>query len=158
MRPAGCPSRSRCGSGCVIPSVFRAAYSTDLGGSGTITWGNRNVFGNAEQFSVSASITGLGGSATNGLGYDLPIKYILPDFGHRDQSLQFAVEALKQDLIAYDQTAIKTGVTLTRKLNSLWTVSAGVAATEEHINQIVSVTQAETVKDGKTTVTYTPDS
>ena len=133
------------------------AYSTDLGGSGTITWGNRNVFGNAEQFSVSPSITGLGGSATNGLGYDLPIKYILPDFGHRDQSLQFAVEALKQDLIAYDQTAIKTGVTLTRKLNSLWTVSAGVAATEEHINQIVSVTQAETVKDGKTTVTYTPD-
>ena len=76
-------------------------------------------------------ITGLGGSATNGLGYDVPVKYILPDFGHRDQSLQFAVEALKQDLIAYDQTAIKTGVTLTRKLNSLWTVSAGVAATEE---------------------------
>ena len=51
------------------------------------------------------------------------------------------MEALRQDLIAYDQTAIKTGVTLTRKLNSLWTVSAGVAATEEHINQIVSVTQ-----------------
>ena len=114
-----------------------AAYSTDLGGSGTVSWGNRDVFGNAEQFNVSASITGLGGSATNGLGYDVPVKYILPDFGHRDQSLQFAVEALKQDLIAYDQTALKTGMTLTRKLNSLWTVSAGVAATEENINQIV---------------------
>ncbi len=121
------------------------AYSTDLGGSTTLSWGNRDVFGNAEQFSVSASITGLGGSATNGLGYDLPIKYILPDFGHRDQSLQFAVEALKQDLIAYDQTAIKTGVTLTRKLNGYWTVSAGVAASEEHINQIVSVTQTATL-------------
>jgi translocation and assembly module TamA len=129
------------------------AYSTDLGGSGTLAWGNRDVFGNAEQFSVSASITGLGGSATNGLGYDLPIKYILPDFGHRDQSLQFAVEALKQDLIAYDQTAIKLGVTLSRKLNSSWTVSAGVAATEEHVNQIVSVTQ--TVTDGNTV--DTPD-
>ena len=121
------------------------AYSTDLGGSTTLSWGNRDVFGNAEQFSVSASITGLGGSATNGLGYDLPVKYILPDFGHRDQSLQFAVEALKQDLIAYDQTAIKTGVTLTRKLNGYWTVSAGVAASEEHINQIVSVTQTATL-------------
>jgi translocation and assembly module TamA len=129
------------------------AYSTDLGGSATLTWGNRDVFGNAEQFSVSASITGLGGSATNGLGYDLPIKYILPDFGHRDQSLQFAVEAVKQDLIAYDQTAIKLGVTLSRKLNSLWTVSAGVAATEEHINQIVSVTQGGTESDP----TYTDD-
>ena len=135
------------------------AYSTDLGGSATLSWGNRDVFGNAEQFSVSPSITGLGGSATNGLGYDLPIRYILPDFGHRDQSLQFAVEALKQDLVAYDQTAIKTGVTLTRKINSLWTVSAGVAATEEHINQIVSVTQ--NVTDGSTAdttvITYTPD-
>jgi translocation and assembly module TamA len=129
------------------------AYSTDLGGSATLSWGNRDVFGNAEQFSVSPSITGLGGSATNGLGYDLPIRYILPDFGHRDQSLQFAVEALKQDLVAYDQTAIKLGVTLSRKLNSLWTVSAGVAATEEHIDQIVSVTQ--TVSDDVTT--YTPD-
>jgi len=117
-----------------------AAYSTDLGGSSTVSWGNRDVFGNAEQFSISASIINLGGSATNGVGYDVPIRYILPDFGHRDQSLQFAVEALKQDLIAYDQTAIKTGVTLTRKLNSLWTVSAGLAATEETINQIVSIT------------------
>jgi len=135
-----------------------AAYSTDLGGSGTVSWGNRNVFGNAEQFTISPSITGLGGSATNGLGYDVPIKYILPDFGHRDQFLQFAVEALKQDLIAYDQTAIKTGVTLTRKINSLWTVSAGVAATEEHINQIVSVTQTQTTThDNSTDTTTTTD-
>jgi translocation and assembly module TamA len=137
-----------------------AAYSTDLGGSGTVSWGNRDVFGNAEQFTVSPSITGLGGSATNGLGYDVPIKYILPDFGHRDQSLQFAVEALRQELIAYDQTAIKTGVTLTRKINSLWTVSAGVAATEEHINQIVSVTVSgpandETATPDKLTFDYT---
>ena len=124
-----------------------AAYSTDLGGSSTISWGNRDVFGNAEQFNISASVINLGGSATNGIGYDVPIKYILPDFGHRDQSLQFAVEALKQDLIAYDQTAIKTGVTLTRKINSLWTVSAGLAATEETINQIVSITVTGTGSD-----------
>jgi translocation and assembly module TamA len=117
-----------------------AAYSTDLGGSSTVNWGNRDVLGNAEQFSISASVINLGGSSTNGVGYDVPIRYILPDFGHRDQSLQFAVEALKQDLIAYDQTAIKTGVTLTRKLSSVWTVSAGLAATEETIDQIVSIT------------------
>ncbi len=134
------------------------AFSTDLGGSATLSWGNRDVFGNAEQFSISASITGLGGSATNGLGYDVPIKYLLPDFGHRDQSLQFTVEALRQDLTAYDQTAVKIGVTLSRKLSSLWTVSAGVAATEEHINQIVSVTQTTTTtEDGKTVTTDTAD-
>jgi translocation and assembly module TamA len=116
-----------------------AAYSTDLGGSGGINWGDRDVFGNAEQFNIATSVTGLGGSATNGLGYDVPIRYILPDFGRRDQSLQFGVEAIKQDLIAYDQTALKLGVTLIRKINKLWTVSAGVTATEENINQVVGI-------------------
>jgi len=117
----------------------QAAYSTDLGGSGGLNWGDRDVFGNAEQFNVSLNVTGLGGSSTNGVGYDVPVKYVLPDFGHRDQSLQFAVEAVRQDLIAYDQTALKAGVTLTRKINKLWTVSAGVTAIEENIDQIVGI-------------------
>ena len=81
-----------------------AAYSTDLGGSGGITWTDRNVFGNAEQLKVSAAIINAGGSSTNGLGYDTSVKYILPDFGHRDQSLQFSIGAVKQFLEAYDQT------------------------------------------------------
>jgi translocation and assembly module TamA len=114
-----------------------AAYSSDLGGSGGITWSDRNVFGNAEQLIVSAQLTGAGGSSTTGLGYNTSVKYILPDFGHRDQSLQFAVGAIKQDLQAYDQTAVTMGVTLTRKLNRRWTASVGVTATEERINQIV---------------------
>jgi translocation and assembly module TamA len=116
-----------------------AAYSTDLGGSGGINWGDRDMFGNAEQFTIATSVTGLGGSATNGLGYDVPIRYILPDFGRRDQSLQFGVEAVKQDLIAYNQTALKFGVTLTRKINKFWTASAGVTATEENIDQVVGI-------------------
>ena len=91
-----------------------AAYSTDLGGSGGITWGDRNVFGNAEQLTVTTSLLNAGGSSTNGLGYDATIKYLLPDFGHRDQSLQFSLGAIKQFLDAYDQTATTAGMTLTR--------------------------------------------
>ncbi|HMK87726.1 MAG TPA: POTRA domain-containing protein, partial [Steroidobacteraceae bacterium] len=120
---------------------INAAYSSDLGGSGGVTWSDRNVFGNAEQLNIAASLTGAGGSSTTGLGYDTSVKYILPDFGHRDQFLQFEVDALKQNLLAYDQTAVKAGVTLTRKLNKLWTVSAGVTTTEERINQIIAVVQ-----------------
>ena len=122
-----------------------AAYSTDLGGSGGINWGDRDVSGNAEQFNAAMSVTGLGGSSTNGLGYDVPLKYVLPDFGRRDQSLQFGVEAVKQELIAYDQTALKFGVTLTRKIDKLWTVSAGVTATEENIDQVVAIVSTCTV-------------
>jgi translocation and assembly module TamA len=116
-----------------------AAYSTDLGGSGGVTWGDRNVFGNGEQLTVSTSLLNAGGSSTNGLGYDANVKYLLPDFGHRDQSLQFSVGAIKQFLDAYDQTATTAGMTLTRKLNPQWTVSAGVTAWNEKIIQVVGL-------------------
>jgi translocation and assembly module TamA len=122
---------------------INAAYSTDLGGSGGITWTDRNVFGDAEQLSISAQIINAGGSATDGVGYDTRVKYILQDFGHRDQQLQFAISAVKQNLVAYDQTAFTAGVTLTRKINKLWTVSAGVTASEEEVNQIIAVIPIE---------------
>jgi translocation and assembly module TamA len=116
-----------------------AAYSTDLGGSGGVTWGDRNVFGNGEQLTVTTQLLNAGGRSTNGLGYDVTVKYLLPDFGHRDQTLQFSVGALKQYLDAYDQTATTAGVTLSRKLNRRWTVSVVVSAVNEKIIQVVGV-------------------
>jgi translocation and assembly module TamA len=115
---------------------FTAAYSTDLGGSGGITWSNKNLFGNAEQLQFAASVINAGGNATNGIGYDTSLKYILQDVGRRDQSLQFAVGAVKQSLQAYDQTAQTASVNLKRKLNMLWSVSAGVTYTNEEILQV----------------------
>lgn len=112
-----------------------AAYSSDLGGSGGVTWTDRNVFGNAEQLTFAASVINLGGSDTTGIGYDTSVKYLLPEFLHRDQSLQFTVGAIKQQLQAYDQTAKSAGAALTRKLSSIWTVSAGLSTTEEQISQ-----------------------
>jgi translocation and assembly module TamA len=110
-----------------------AAYSTDLGGSGGVSWTDRNVFGNAEQLSIAATAINLGGSSTTGVGYDTNAKFTIPDFGHRDQSLQFAVTAIKQSLQAYDQQSVTTSATLSRKLSSVWTASAGVSTAEEHI-------------------------
>jgi translocation and assembly module TamA len=112
---------------------FNAAYSTDLGGSGGVSWTDRNVFGNAEQLSIAATAINLGGSSTTGVGYDTNAKFTIPDFGHRDQSLQFAVTALKQSLEAYDQQSVTTSATLSRKLSSVWTASAGVSTAEEYI-------------------------
>jgi translocation and assembly module TamA len=112
-----------------------AAYSSDLGGSGGVTWTDRNVFGNAEQLIIAAKVINLGGSDTTGAGYDTSAKYVIPDFGHRDQSLQFAVGAINQSLQAYDQTARTTGVTLSRKLSSVWSVSVGGASADEKIIQ-----------------------
>jgi translocation and assembly module TamA len=116
-----------------------AAYSSDLGGSGGATWTDRNVFGNAEQLTFAASVINLGGSDTTGTGYDTSVKYLIPEFLHRDQSLQFALTAIKQQLQAYDQTAKTASVTLSRKLSSIWSVSAGLSTTDERITQVTSV-------------------
>jgi translocation and assembly module TamA len=91
------------------------------------------VRGNAEQLVLSASVINLGGTDTTGLGYDTSAKYIIPDFAHRDQQLQFAVGAIKQSLQAYDQTAQTSGVVLSRKLSSEWSVSVGISAEHETI-------------------------
>ncbi len=112
-----------------------AAYSSDLGGSATVTWTDRNVFGNAEQLSVKASANDLGGSDTTGIGYNTGVTYLMPDFGRRDQSLQFTVGALKQSLQAYDQTARTSGITLIRKISSYWSASAGGTTTDEQVVQ-----------------------
>jgi translocation and assembly module TamA len=115
--------------------TLSAAFSSDLGGSGGVTWSDRNVFGNAEQLNIAASIINLGGSDTNGVGYDVTAKFLIPDFGHRDQSLQFSVGAIKQFLQAYDQKSITTGVSLLRKLSTDWTASVGVTTASETIDQ-----------------------
>ena len=112
-----------------------AGYSSDLGSSAGVAWTDRNLRGNAEQLIISAKVTNLGGTATTGIGYDNSVKYILPEFAHRDQSLQFAVGALKQQLQAYDQTAETSGVTLTRKISSIWSASLGISAVHETVTQ-----------------------
>jgi translocation and assembly module TamA len=114
---------------------LNAGYSSDLGGRAGVTWGDRNVRGNAEQLNLSASVINLGGTASTGIGYDTSAKYIIPDFSHRDQSLQFAVGAIKQSLLAYDQTAETTGVTLSRKISDIWSASVGTSAVHESIAQ-----------------------
>jgi translocation and assembly module TamA len=112
-----------------------AAYSSDLGGSGGVTWTDRNVFGDAEQLSLKASVIDLGGSDTTGVGYNTGASFVMPDFGRRDQALQFTVGALKQSLQAYEQTERTSGVTLTRKLSSEWSASVGGLTTDEQVVQ-----------------------
>jgi translocation and assembly module TamA len=118
-----------------------AAYSTDLGGSGGVTWSNRNLTGRADQLNLSASVINIGGDAPIGgngatsIGYDLSAKYILPDIGQRDQSLQLSLNALKQSLTAYDQTAQTAGVSMRRKLSSVWSVGVGVSAERDLVVQ-----------------------
>ncbi len=113
----------------------QVGYSTDLGGSAGVTWTHHNLFGNAEQLELAAIATGLGGTSQQGLGYDIYANLTKPDFLHRDQNLVLRIEGLKQDLQAYDQTALLARASLNRRLSSRWNVSAGLDAEQEEISQ-----------------------
>jgi translocation and assembly module TamA len=111
-------------------------YSSDLGVSTGVNWLKREITGNADSLALSANVIDLGGgTASNGIGYDLNGKYTLPDWKTRDQSLQVQLGALRQSLDAYDQTALTTGVAVIRKLSRIWSVSAGFSAEREQIVQ-----------------------
>jgi translocation and assembly module TamA len=118
-------------------ATVSAAYSSDLGGSGGVTWTDRNLFGNAETLNLAARVIDLGGSDSTGVGYDVSAKFSKPDFLQRDQSLQITVGALKQSLQAYDQTSTTAGVSVLRKLSGIWNVSVGLTTTTEKIIQPV---------------------
>jgi translocation and assembly module TamA len=110
---------------------INAGYSTDLGGSGGVTWDDRNVFGRADELDLGANIINLGGTATTGLGYNTTAKYLLPDLWHRGETLQFSLSGLKQALQAYDQQAETAGVTLSGRFSSVWSASAGASVEQE---------------------------
>jgi translocation and assembly module TamA len=135
---------------------LNAAYSTDLGGSSGVTWTNRDFSGKADSLILATSVLNLGGTASTGVGYDVSAKYLLPELGHRDQTLQLAVEAINQSLEAYDQKAITFGATLTRKFSPVWTASVGLTAEIESIEQ-EGYFNRTCPASGCTALTYPPE-
>jgi translocation and assembly module TamA len=112
-----------------------AAYSTDLGISGKASWSHRNLFGNAEQLNLAASVVDIGGSATTGVGYNVTAQFVKPEFLHRDQQIELSLGALNQSLEAYDQKALTAGASVRRKFSERWSGSAGIAGIKERITQ-----------------------
>lgn len=111
-----------------------ANYSTDLGVSLSATWSHRNLLGNAEQLNITASGTGLGNS-TAGIGYNLTAQFMKPMFLQDNQTLEFDMAGVKQNLDAYDQTAQTLAVFLRRRFSSLWTARAGLSAMHDEVTQ-----------------------
>ncbi len=114
---------------------FTAAYSTDLGASFGVTFQHRNLFGEAEQLNLGAAVTELGGSDSRGQGYNVTASLLKPDVWARNQNVQLNLQAIKEDLDAYNRTAVLAGVTLSRKFTQGWTASVGVQAQQSRIQQ-----------------------
>ncbi len=112
-----------------------AAYSTDQGFQGTVSWTDRNLFGNAEQLILSANNSQLGGSASTAPGFDLNATFLKPDFLRRDQQLQIDAGFVDESLLAYDRRAVTGDALLNRKIDPHLTVSFGVSGEVERIVQ-----------------------
>lgn len=112
-----------------------AGYSTDLGVRGGVTWTHYNLLGNAERLKLTALVTGLGGSAQQGLGYDVYADFFKPGFYSRKQNLSVRVEALRQLFWSYRQTAFLVRAGITRQIDRYWNVNFGVAGEQEQIEQ-----------------------
>jgi translocation and assembly module TamA len=112
-----------------------AAFSTDQGGSLGASWVDRDLFGRAEQLTLSAAATNLGGSAAVQPGYNIGAGLVLPDWLRRDQSLSFQLTGLRESLEAYDRTAAIASVTLSRKLSAHWTANIGLTGEKAHFLQ-----------------------
>lgn len=110
-------------------------YSTDLGGRVGVSWTHHNLLGNAEQLRLTALITGLGGSAQQGLGYDVYADFMKPDFLSKGQNLSVRLEGIRQLLYSYHQTAIIGRAGLNRHVGKYWNVSGGVMGEQEQIQQ-----------------------
>ena len=115
--------------------ALSANYSTDLGASVSASWSHRNLLGDAQQLDLSASITGFGGSASSGIGYNVSAAFIEPRFLQADQTLEADLAAVKQDLDAYNQTAETAAVYLRRTFSLAWNGSAGLTATHDDVAQ-----------------------
>lgn len=112
-----------------------AGYSTDLGGRLGAKWTHHNVFGNAEQLKLAAMATGIAGTAQRGLGYDIYADFTKPDFGDRNQDFNARIEAVKQKLYSYNQTAFLAKAGMNRKFGKRWSISAYLGGIQEHIVQ-----------------------
>jgi translocation and assembly module TamA len=111
------------------------SYATDTGFSVSASWEDRNVFRRAETLTITATASGLGGSATTAPGYDLKGVFAKPDYYSRGQTLTLTLEALKQSLNAYDQTAILASGILSRRITPHLTGTYGLGFVTENIQQ-----------------------
>jgi translocation and assembly module TamA len=112
-----------------------AAWSTDLGGNASAVWTHRNLFGNAEQLTLSATTTNLGGTASRAPGYRVSADLAVPDWQRRDQTLDFNLAGFDEALQAYTRRGVQAGTTLSRKLTHELTASVGAELIETHIVQ-----------------------
>lgn len=124
-----------------------AAYSTDLGIEGNLSWMDRDLFGEAQRLKLSIGVTGIGGSGRSQTasfgrhsyvirpGYNATATYTVPDFFSRGQSITATLGALKEYLPAYSRTAVLGSAIVSRPLTKHLSFDFGAGFVIEKVQQ-----------------------
>ncbi len=101
-------------------------YYSDEGPGGVLTWEHRNLLGAAEKLKAELNVSLLKQS----LGADFSKPYFL----HEDQTLSLNSELRRQDTDAFEEIAIDTGGSISRKFGKHLSASTGLQAAILRIN------------------------
>jgi translocation and assembly module TamA len=112
-----------------------AAWSTDEGGRLSAAWTHRNLLGRAEQLTLSAAATQLGGTAVRAPGYHLEALLVLPEVPGPTRTLTLGASAQRTYLRAYSRSAVRASAVVKQPLAERWNATAGAAVEQARITQ-----------------------
>lgn len=108
---------------------FGAKFASDEGIGLNAEWGHRNLFGQAEQLTATASVNRIAGDVGTGVDYSVGLGFSKPAFYRGDQRLFSNGAVLKESPDAYDRKAITSELGVERRLNPI--LSASLAGSLE---------------------------
>ncbi len=108
---------------------FGARFASDEGFGFDAEWGHRNLFGQAEQLTATASLDRIGGAVGSGIDYSLGLGFSKPAFQRGDQRLFANLGALQESPDAFERTAVVSELGVERRLSPI--LSASLAGSFE---------------------------
>lgn len=108
---------------------FGARFASDEGFGFDAEWGHRNLFGQAEQLTATASVDRIGGDVGSGIDYSLGLGFSKPAFQRGDQRLFANLGALRESPDAFERKALVSELGVERRLSPF--LSASLAGSFE---------------------------
>lgn len=108
---------------------FGARFASDEGFGLDAEWGHRNLFGQAEQLTATASLDRIGGDVGSGIDYSLGLGFSKPAFQRGDQRLFANLGALRESPDAFERKAVVSQLGVERRLSPI--LSASLAGSFE---------------------------
>lgn len=111
------------------------AYSSDEGGSISVSWSHRNLFGGAERLTLGGEISQLSAGSIGDINDFARASLRIPDLWRRDLDLQLELGAVSERLDAYDRDALTASALFEQRVSERLSLGAGIGVEHARIVQ-----------------------